>query len=280
MFVRTLVLLVALVASSASALAQTAPEELLIGSWSADFRAMLAAEPLDDEERALAEAMLGNASMVLRFDADGSVNMNGSMMGQTQTETGTWSAVGATGHVLTIVVTTQAPGGTPESERMVVTFNGPERLWMADDSGESIPFNRVSASPAAQLDQLPNGVVVALLQTTGTSDSCDSSAFAHVDYEPVDVNLDGAFDYIVHDPCNAGANDGDIYLMLADQDAYRSVLVHYGEALTSTITTTNGFAEMRGSYCDGWADCTETYFRWNGSTYERYREVRDQRFGD
>ncbi len=114
----------------------------LHGTWNADFQAMLAAQEMTEEERSMATAFLEGAQMDLTFNADGSLAMAGVMMGQEQTESGTWTEVGTEGSVLTISTTQQAEGAEPETETMTVTFASATSISISDPDGESIPFNK------------------------------------------------------------------------------------------------------------------------------------------
>ena len=114
----------------------------LHGTWNADFQAMLASQEMTEEERAMATAFLAGAQMALTFNADGSLAMNGTMMGQEQSESGTWAEVGAEGSTLTISTTTQAEGEEAETETMTVTFASATSITIADPEGEAIPFNK------------------------------------------------------------------------------------------------------------------------------------------
>lgn len=119
-----------------------ASAESIHGTWAADFQAMLASQEMAEEERALAAAMLGSAQMDLTFGADGTMTMAGSMMGQQQTESGTWSMLSANGNSLQLAATTQKEGEEPETQNFTVTFNNANSITMADEGGEAIPFNR------------------------------------------------------------------------------------------------------------------------------------------
>jgi uncharacterized lipoprotein NlpE involved in copper resistance len=114
----------------------------LHGTWSADFQAMLAGQEMTEEERSMATAFLEGAQMDLIFNADGSLAMAGVMMGQEQTESGTWTEVGTEGSVLTISTTQQSEGAEPETETMIITFASATSISISDPDGESIPFNK------------------------------------------------------------------------------------------------------------------------------------------
>ncbi len=121
----------------------TATAEALHGTWNADFQALLAGQEMSDEERALANAMLGSATMALTFAADGNMNMAGSMMGQEQNESGTYTIVSTEGNTMVVAGTTPGEEGEePKTETLTVTFASATSMTMSDDSGESIPFNR------------------------------------------------------------------------------------------------------------------------------------------
>ena len=114
----------------------------LHGTWNADFQAMLASQEMTEEERAMATTFLAGAQMALTFNADGSLAMGGVMMGQEQTESGTWSEVGAEANVLTISTTSASEGAEAETETMTVTFASATSIMIADPEGEAIPFNK------------------------------------------------------------------------------------------------------------------------------------------
>jgi uncharacterized lipoprotein NlpE involved in copper resistance len=97
---------------------------------------------MTEEERSMATAFLEGAQMALTFNADGSLAMAGVMMGQEQTESGTWTEVGTEGSVLTISTTKQVEGAEPETETMIITFASATSISISDPDGESIPFNK------------------------------------------------------------------------------------------------------------------------------------------
>lgn len=120
-----------------------ASAEALHGTWNADFQALLASQEMSEEERALATAMLGSASMAITFSADGTMSMAGSMMGQEQSETGTFTVVSTEGNKLTLSGTTAGgEGEEPETQTFTLTFASATAMTMADDTGEAIPFNK------------------------------------------------------------------------------------------------------------------------------------------
>lgn len=134
--------LVAITLATAPAAAQTAPPEasaeLLVGMWDADFDALLAAEDMSEEDRALATAMLRSARMQVAFDADGTMRMRGEMMGQEQSESGTWESIRASGAELVISGTTD----DGETQSFTVVFETNDTMTVSDESGEPIPFVR------------------------------------------------------------------------------------------------------------------------------------------
>lgn len=277
----TLALALALLLVHAPAFAQTVGAEALYGSWDADFQSMLQAQDMSEEERALASAMLGSAQMRLTFDPDGTMLMTGQMMGQQQSERGTWQFVSARDSTLTIAATTTKVGEAPETQVFRVTFHSPDRVEMNDEGGDAIPFNRAAIGPsAAQVAQaarpaaIPSAIGLLLLQAWG--DDCSVDDLARSTAEAVDLNADGRTDYVVEDACSAGANDSDHLVFVDVGGTYRQVLNHNGETLGLHDATTNGYRELVGGYCDGWADCETSYYRWNGAAYERYRAIRDQ----
>ena len=254
----------------------------LVGAWDADFDAMLAANTGSEEELALATAMLGDASLRITFGSEGSFGLTGQVMGESQSESGTWAVASATGNTLTLTTTTTS-SGFAETEQIRVTFRDLNTMSMADESGEAIPFRRAGAaaanvgSAAARRATLPASIGTLMTQDSSWSDGeCSAGDLDRASVNAVDLNRDGSDDYIVWHPCNHGANDGQVDVYLRESNGYRGVLRYFGEALEPEATVTNGFYEIRGEACDGWADCETVYYRWGGREYERYRQIRDQ----
>jgi uncharacterized lipoprotein NlpE involved in copper resistance len=126
----------------------TASEDSLVGTWAADLVAMMAGEMegMEESERAMVEAMMEGASMTITFNADHTMAMEMSMMGETESEAGTWSLVSATGN--TLVVQTTSPEGEVDTVTMV--FNDENSVAATVDE-ETMLLNRVVAeeTPAA-----------------------------------------------------------------------------------------------------------------------------------
>lgn len=131
---------------SAATTAASAPSgidatvELMVGSWRADFVAMLDRQKMSEEERSMANAMLGSAEMVVLFESDGTASMQGEIMGQEQSESGTWTLVEASGDTLFLQIAME--GDDPET--FTITFHSTDALEMSDDDREAIPFVRVT----------------------------------------------------------------------------------------------------------------------------------------
>jgi len=118
--------------------------ENLHGQWNADFQRMLEGEEMTDEERQMAQALFGSAEISFTFGADGSLTMNANMMGQQETESGSWEVQSTEGNVLTISATKDpAEGEEAETEVMVVTFESMNTVAMTEEGGgETLYFNR------------------------------------------------------------------------------------------------------------------------------------------
>jgi hypothetical protein len=119
--------------------------ENLHGQWNADFQRMLEGEEMTEEERQMAQALFGSAEISFTFGTDGSLTMNANMMGNQETETGTWEVQGVEGNVITITATKNAAEGEePETETMVVTFESMNTVAMSEQEGggETLYFNR------------------------------------------------------------------------------------------------------------------------------------------
>ena len=124
---------------------------------------------------------------------------------------------------------------------------------------------------------MPTSIATLIMQEPGwDAQACTAAALGQAQVSSLDANRDGQLDYIVWHPCRRDATHAQVDVYLSEGDAYRSVLTYDGEALSPQTTLTNGFVEMLGHACDGYADCESVYFRWNGSAYQRYRLVRDQ----
>ena len=118
--------------------------ENLHGQWNADFQRMLEGEEMTEEERQMAQALFGSAEISFTFGTDGSLTMNANMMGQQETETGSWEVVSTEGNVITISATKDpAEGEEAETETMVVTFESMTTVSMTEEGGgETLYFNR------------------------------------------------------------------------------------------------------------------------------------------
>lgn len=122
--------------------AVVASADLLVGTWEADFSAILQDDKMSEEERQLALVLLGDASMTLSVHADGSLTLSGQIFEDMTHTTGTWGLNSANGNVLHITTTTRETGATGDvTESMTVTFSSPDAMVLADDV-ESIPFVR------------------------------------------------------------------------------------------------------------------------------------------
>lgn len=102
-------------------------EATLVGTWNADFARMLADDPtLADEERAMMQSIMGQMSMSMTFGADGALRLEANMMGETESEVGTYQVTRVDGRVLIVSATS---AGSDAPELMYITF---------PDDGESM----------------------------------------------------------------------------------------------------------------------------------------------
>ena len=74
--------------------------------------------------------------------ADGSLTSAANMMGQEQTEAGTYSVATNEGNTLSVSTTVTKEGSEPEVETVTVTFASADSITISDEGGEAIPFNR------------------------------------------------------------------------------------------------------------------------------------------
>lgn len=120
-----------------------ATAESLHGTWAADFQSLLSGGDMSAEERAMMQAMLANATMEFTFTADGTLALDGTVMGQTQSESGTWAFVSAEGNTVNLSMTmATAEGAEPETKTMKAVFSSANHMVLSDDAGEEVPFNR------------------------------------------------------------------------------------------------------------------------------------------
>ena len=301
---RLLLSIVAFLSLAVPAAAQTYGAADVVGAWEADFVRTFAAVEMTEEQRALA----GSAHMMIALGADGTIVIEGSMVGDGRVETGNWRVLSA--HERTVVIEAAMdradPQVAPEVTELTLVFDGRDRCDMrASGDDEVVSFDRVSTAAAgvdARSDtgaaasiapqehapsgsgaapevapetaevMIPQGIAELLLNDPMWSElNCDIFSLGMAETRSVDVNRDGAMDYIVRHPCNFGANDGQLDLYLADGDGFRRVLSYYGEVLDPAAEWVAGFHEMVGGGCDGLLDCNTTYFRWSGEAYEPYR---------
>ena len=116
--------------------------ESLHGAWEADFQAMLADPEMSEEERAMAQAVLGSATMILTFGADGSLTMTGMTMGEEMKQAGTCEVLSIDGSTATLSTSMTREGGELDTETMTVVFDGAAAMTMSDEGGRPVPFKR------------------------------------------------------------------------------------------------------------------------------------------
>ncbi|MCA9564037.1 MAG: hypothetical protein KC561_11145 [Myxococcales bacterium] len=127
----------------ASANAQVAADPaMVVGSWAVDVGAMMEAEMAGatPEEQQMAQAMIGSMSMVITFGADNTANMVMSMMGETETESGTYQVLSSEGSTVTLSMTSS--DGTVE--QIVMTFNTADSV-SATSEDMTLILNRTEA---------------------------------------------------------------------------------------------------------------------------------------
>lgn len=118
---------------------EAATEENVIGSWNADFAAMLAAEELTAEERAAIEGMVAGAAATMSLNADHTASYHAEMMGQVEDKAGTWALDPATSSI-TIVDST-----TAETVVMTVAVPDATTLILTTPEGDSMVWRRTAA---------------------------------------------------------------------------------------------------------------------------------------
>jgi len=146
----SLIALFATLAIAGVASAQyTATASSHVGTWDVDFAATMAQQPMSEEERAMAMQIMGDASMQMVFGADNSASMTANMMGQVESETGTWTLVGVDASTVTVTLTS-VDGNTAnialvfQDENTVHASEEGETLIMRRSTGEAAP----EAAPA------------------------------------------------------------------------------------------------------------------------------------
>jgi transcription elongation GreA/GreB family factor len=108
------------------------------GDWDADFDTMIERQELTDEERATAQTMMQDAWMRLTF-GDGSVSVVAIIVGEKETDAGTWTLLEADDESLVIRALTGVP---PQDDVMTLVFEGDDNFTISDAEGEEIPFVR------------------------------------------------------------------------------------------------------------------------------------------
>lgn len=120
-----------------------ASAETLHGTWEIDFEPMLASLPANEQE--MARQMMGSMEMTLTITPEGGFTMNASMMGETQTETGTYEVVSTALDIVTVNMTTtetSMPSG-PETTTIVFTFVDADNMVGVEDGLEHEPDARL-----------------------------------------------------------------------------------------------------------------------------------------
>ena len=125
-------------ASGSSGSSAAAATGGIVGSWNLDTDAMLAAMP--EEERAMAGAFMGMMQMTMTFGADNTVAMRISMMGQEETESGTYETVSTEG--TTTVIRMTSADGQVANLSIDASTAGQLRITDLDEPEEVLIFSR------------------------------------------------------------------------------------------------------------------------------------------
>lgn len=111
----------------------TADESSVVGVWDVDVVAMMVAEGAPPEALAMAESM----SMAISMNADYTMSMDAVIMGETESEAGSWAFVSAEGAVATVTATN--PAG--ETTEVVWTFTDADNVSVTAE-GETLTLVR------------------------------------------------------------------------------------------------------------------------------------------
>lgn len=119
----------------------------LNGTWNANFQKTLENQEMTEEERNMAMAFIAMMQMSMTFAEGGAMTMNATMMGQTESQTGTFEVLSVEGNTITIRATKAAAegSGAPEIETMVVAFENNNSITMrqgTEADGETLYFDR------------------------------------------------------------------------------------------------------------------------------------------
>jgi hypothetical protein len=107
------------------------PEQRLIGKWKLDAEKTL--EQMPEEEREMAGAFIGMMNIELEFTSD-TATMSMSMMGETETESGSYEVLSSSGDTLTIRLTdADDPEDTTE---LTITFDGNNTVRVSEAGDE------------------------------------------------------------------------------------------------------------------------------------------------
>lgn len=119
----------------------------LNGTWNANFQKTLENQEMTEEERNMAMAFIAMMQMSMTFADGGAMTMNATMMGQTETQAGSFEVLSVEGNTITIRATKAVAegSGAPEVETMVVTFENNNSITMrqgTEAEGETLYFDR------------------------------------------------------------------------------------------------------------------------------------------
>ena len=145
---------------SAAKLAEEAKGNL-VGSWLLDSEATLAG--MSDEERQAAEFFVNMMRLGMVFGEDDTLEMRVAVMGQSESQVGSFRVVSADAEHVRLEVTRSEEGvETPEVSTMVARFNGDDQITMipvtdedpeGTSTAEAIVLRRMSAEDfAAAMD--------------------------------------------------------------------------------------------------------------------------------
>lgn len=108
-------------------------DDRLNGAWIIDADATIAQLP--EDQQAMAGAFIRMMKIGMVFGADGALEMSVSMMGEQETQAGTFKVLGIEGDVFTLEMTRAAEEGAEaeaeESSKMHVTFITPDQIRFA-----------------------------------------------------------------------------------------------------------------------------------------------------
>ena len=124
------------------------PAAKVIGKWEVDMDQAKAQVDQSNPLAALAAGMMSMMKVEMDFKADGGLAVNASVLGQSQSSTGTWKYVKTDGESMVLSVKMD---NDPKEQELRVKFKDDDHMEMAppvnnNQGQQALPFKRVKPS--------------------------------------------------------------------------------------------------------------------------------------